>query len=252
MINIEPIEITIRFDAPTELREWLFCLIKRLKYSIKSFRDIVCQMSYQTANPNQWGENSYMEEEIRELLDNCQWNNIYDIIEETYRQIPMDIKEDYTSSLNDFFYNKGYGWKLENGQVLSRGDGAFEESISSAVTCVKDTNPDAFYEIREALVDISKRPEPDVTGAVQHSMAAVECLCKQLTGTPNDTLGKIINDNREKFPSPLDSALHHLWGFASNHGRHVIEGKSPTFEEAELVVHICASIIPYLKATITD
>ena len=246
-INIKPIEITIRFDAPTELREWLFCLIKRLKYSIKSFRDIVCQMSYQTANPDQWGENSYMEEEIRELLANCRWNNIYDIIEETYKQIPMNTKEDYTSSLNDYFYNNGYGWKLENGQVLSRGDGAFEESMSSAVTCVKDTNPDAFNEIREALVDISKRPEPDVTGAVQHSMAALECFCRSIFGEEKKTLGEIIKNHRDDIAKPLDNAMEKLWAFASNYGRHVQEGNVPLFDDAEFVVHICASLIVYFN-----
>lgn len=247
-INIEPREITIRFDAPTELREWLLGLIKKLKYSIASFRDIVCQMSYQTANPNQWGENSYMEEEIRGLLANCQWNNIYDIIEATIEALPPQCKKTFSDSINSFFISNGYGWKLENGQIISRGEDAFEQSIKSAVECVKDTNPDAYSEINKALVDISKRPEPDITGAVQHSMAALECFCRSFFNDERKTLGELIKHYRNKIPNPLDVAIEKLWAVSSEQGRHIKEGKTPAFEEAELTVHICASLIEYFKS----
>lgn len=246
-IPIEPSEISIRFKAPAELREWLFGLIKRLKYSIKSFRDIVCQMSCQSPNPNQWGENSYMEDEIRELLAKCQWNIIYDIIEETYKQIPVSTRKDYTTSLNNFFCVNGYGWKLENGQVLSRGDDAFEQSVKSAITCIEFSNSDAYYEIKEALVDISKRPEPDVTGAIQHSMAALECFCRSLLNDEKHTLGELITHHRDSIPKPLDVAMEKLWAFSSEQGRHIKEGKAPSFHEAELTVHICASLIVYFN-----
>ena len=244
-INIEPVEITIRFDAPAELREWLFCLVKRLKYSIKSFRNIVCQMSYQNANPNQWGENSYMEEEIRELLANCKWYYIYDIIEETYKQLPTTARGNFTTSLNNFFCSNGYGWKLEDGRILSRGDDAFEETIRLTTTCIEQTNPDAFSEIKEALFDISKRPEPDVTGAIQHSMAALECFCRTVFNDRNSTLGDIIKHHRDKIAKPLDSAMEKLWAFASNYGRHLQEGNVPVFDDAEFVVRVCASLIVY-------
>lgn len=49
-------------------------------------------------------------------------------------------------------------------------------------------------------------------------------------------------------PKPLDVALDKLWGFCSEYGRHLNEGKAPAFEEAQLVVGICASIITYLQS----
>lgn len=250
IIPIEPPEISIRFDAPIELRVWLFSLVKGLNFPLKKFRGIVCLKSYQASDPNQYSENEYMENEIHVLLDNCKWNYIYDIIEAMYEQFGYAVKSEYRKEVNNFFIHNGYGWKMDgNGQIVSRGDDAFEQSIQSAIICIENSNPDAYSEIKEALIDISKRPAPDITGAIQHSMAAVECLCKYLFGTPSDTLGKIIKDNRDKFPNPLDVVLDKLWGFTSNYGRHVIEGKTPSYEEAELVVHICASLIPYLKKT---
>ena len=103
---------------------------------------------------------------------------------------------------------------------------------------------DAASKLKEALQDISRRPKPDVTGAVQHGMAALECLAKDLLGEPNATLGQVIE--RLDLPSPIDEAVRKMWGFASNQGRHVAEGKRPDFPEAMLTVHFCAALISYL------
>ena len=47
-------------------------------------------------------------------------------------------------------------------------------------------------------------------------------------------------------PPPLDTALHKLWGFASEQGRHIQEGREPRFEEAELVVTVASAVSVYL------
>lgn len=246
-IHIEPVKISKKWEAPIELREWILSLIMRLNYSIKSFRNIVCQMSFQTADPNQYSENEFMVSEVRTLLENCKWHHIYDIIEQTYKELPNNSKENFQTHINNFFLSNGYGWKLENGRVLSRGDDAFEQSVKSAVTCIELSNSDAYYEIKEALVDISKRPEPDVTGAIQHSMAALECFCRCLLDDEKHTLGELITHHRDSIPKPLDVAMEKLWAFSSEQGRHIKEGKAPSFHEAELTVHICASLIVYFN-----
>lgn len=251
-INIVPVEISIRFDAPPELRAWLLPLVKRLNFSIASFREIISQTSFLSLDSNQWSENLFMESEIKELLDKCQWNYIYDIIEETYTQLPTNKKEEFASNINKFFISNGYGWKLDKGLILSRGDDAFEQSINSAINCIEQSNPDAHSEIRKALVDISKRPESDVTGAVQHSMAALECLCRDYFDDSKRNLGDLIKIYRDRIPKPLDDAMAKFFGFASQHGRHIEEGNMPSFEDAELTVHLCASLIVYFKKSLKD
>ena len=59
-----------------------------------------------------------------------------------------------------------------------------------------------------------------------------------------DTLGQIIG--RLSLPQPLDQALHKLWGFASEQGRHIQEGREPSFDEAELVVTVASAVSVYL------
>ena len=101
-------------------------------------------------------------------------------------------------------------------------------------------------EIRKALQNMSKRPTPDITGSVQHSVAALECLCREITGNKKATLGKLINDNPNIVPKPLDKVVSEIFGFASENGRHLREGCAHSYEEAELVVHLSASLCTYL------
>ena len=74
-------------------------------------------------------------------------------------------------------------------------------------------------------------------------MAALECVAREVDGS-TDTLGQIIK--RLMIPQPLDGALHRLWGFASEQGRHIQEGREPGFEEAELVVTVASAVSVYL------
>ena len=78
--------------------------------------------------------------------------------------------------------------------------------------------------MKEALDDISGRPMPDVTGAIQHAMAVLEAAAREVTGQPKPTLGKLVP--MLSLPAPLDQAVHRPWGYASDRGRHVREGQS--------------------------
>jgi hypothetical protein len=40
--------------------------------------------------------------------------------------------------------------------------------------------------------------------------------------------------------------MEKIWGFASEQGRHLREGKEPTQEETELAVHVAAAVATYL------
>lgn len=133
---------------------------------------------------------------------------------------------------------------MEDGRIVFRGSEAFGLATRDAVACMQLAGtPTAANEVHEALKDISRRPSADVTGAVQHAMAALECVAREVDGS-TETLGQIIK--RLTIPPPLDGALHRLWGFASEQGRHIQEGRSPSFEEAELVVTVASAVSVYL------
>lgn len=104
-------------------------------------------------------------------------------------------------------------------------------------------------ELREALRDLSRRPTPDVTGAIQHAMAGLECFARTMTSEESPTLGELLKRHRDLLPPPLPDAVSKLWGFASERGRHLREQREPSDAEAELVVHVAAAIVAYLART---
>ncbi|OJA64484.1 hypothetical protein BGV68_01360 [Burkholderia ubonensis] len=76
-------------------------------------------------------------------------------------------------------------------------------------------------------------------------MASLECIAREVAGS-TATLGDVIKAHRDLMPRPLDVAVEKIWGFTSERGRHLIEGREPTAEEAELIVGLAATIGAYL------
>lgn len=242
-IDIPQPKITIRNEAPQELRIYLLQIMQEYE-GLKLIRRWVCLILKEAEDPNNWAENKFMKSEIQSLLLNCPWYKIYDIIEYFYEQ--TNYKEDFEKSINEYFIDKGIGWKLVHGNIETRGEQVFEHKVTETVDLLGRANLQTSQnEIKEALKDMSKRPSPDLTGAVQHSVAALECLSREITGDKS-TLGALITNNPNIVPAPLDKSIHAVFGFASNYGRHLKEGNNPKYEETELVVHLCATLCSYL------
>lgn len=245
-IEIPQSPIIVRNDAPFAFRSYLFQLMRRYEKSLKKIRSYVCFITKEAEDSNNWGENDFMKNEIQSILENCPWYRIYDIIEYFYENL-LGYKTEFEKDINDYFTEKGIGWKLSKGIIEIRGEEAFEQKNAEAVDVLyKAKLITSQNEIQEALKDMSKRPTPDITGSVQHSVAALECLCREITGDKKATLGKLINDNPNIVPKPLDNVIKEVFGFASEQGRHLREGGGPNYEEAELVVHLSASLCAYL------
>jgi len=153
--------------------------------------------------------------------------------------------------INEYFLEAGVGWRLVDGQLESRGAEGFETSVDTARDALESARlPTARGEIHEALRDLSRRPDPDLTGAIQHGMAALECTAREVVGDPRATLGEIIKRYPDLLPKPLDDALAKMWGYASEMGRHVREGRTPEGAEAELIVGVAAAACSYLASVL--
>lgn len=125
-----------------------------------------------------------------------------------------------------------------------RDDADFEEAVHSSQTALAQTGFDvAAKEIREALNDLSRRPEADLTGAIHHALGALEATARYVSGT-NEDLGKLAS--KIGLPAPLDGALKQMWGSSSNFGRHVSPTKVPSQEQAQLIVHLSSAYCHYL------
>ena len=241
-------EIRVRHDAPYELRGVIVDIAYGSDFKPKTLRPLVCRaLRKRPDTNNNWSEYPNIDEEIRNLLDECEWYRIYDVIEEIYRGAAPYQAEKFEQEVNSYFREEGIGWQLTSGKIEVRGEEGFESTLIDAhLTLVEGGLQTASKEIHEAIGDLSRRPDPDITGAIQHSMAALECVARDVCGDPKATLGKLLGRFKGLIPKPLDTAIEKVWGFASEMGRHLQEGRAPEFEEAELVLRLCASVSSYL------
>lgn len=251
--------IAVTRDAPYELRGVVVDIAYESGFGPHRLRSIVCQVLRVREDPGNWSAFPNVDSEVRDHLDKCEWYEVYDIVEAIYADLLRESQEyhrpgesirpqHFMDELNKYFLKKGVGWQLTDGEVRVRGEQAFENTLTDATNILTEAGrPTAAKEIRQALHDLSRRPEADLTGALQHAIAAVECVMRDVTGDQRATLGVLLSRYKGTIPAPLDQAVEKIWGFASEQGRHLKEGKEPNHEEAELAVHVAAAVAAYLS-----
>lgn len=251
-------EITVRDDAPEELRGVLVDLAYESGLIPGEVRSVVCRTLRRREDPSNWSPFPNIDQEARGHLDDCAWPEVYDCAEALYGRLinqhvvvsgkHVPAASHFEEELNKYLRQRGIGWQMRSGRLEVRGSEAFERSLANIRGEVEASGRTAAAnEIHEAISDLSRRPQPDITGAIQHALAALECVARDVTGDPKATLGTILARHPGLLPPPLDQAIDKLWGFASEQGRHVREGRVPTFEEAEIAVHVAAAAARYLS-----
>jgi hypothetical protein len=246
-------EITIREEAPEGLRVTVLETARQLGWGPSSIRDVLCSVLRVRPDQGNWSEYPNIWDEVQYLFYNCPWFKVYDFIEALHSALGQHNRRtggeahQFAEAVNAYFIEEGVGWQLVNGEVVTRGAEAFESVIREASTAIHESGrPTASTHLHEALQDMSRRPTADLSGAVYHAMGAMECVARDLSGNSKATLGEILKSYPGLLPRPLDTALSQIWGFASNEARHVVEGRAPSREEAELLVGLCASLCTYL------
>lgn len=239
-------EITVREETPEELRCALLHIAEEAGLTHRQLRHIVCKVLRKIPDSNNWSDLNIWGE-VQDLISYCDWFRVYDIAEAIYKGLPREPAKEYENSLNDYFRENGIGWQMNLGKIITRGPDAIEAVVRKAISKTEASGQKtANNELNEAIRDLSRRPDPDVTGAIQHAMAALECVAKEICGEPKATLGKLLS--KLPLPKPLDVVIDKAWGYASEKGRHLQEGQIPGYEEAVLVVGLASTVATYLSS----
>jgi hypothetical protein len=193
---------------------------------------------------------------LKALLAQWPWYRVYDFIETISAEMngwevgddwEYNPYDEFEYTLNQYFCHAGIGWQLKNGRLKARGSEALRVILQRSASALKETPlQTAQGEIHEAITDLSRRPLADLTGSIQHAMAALECVFRVVSNDPNPTLGKLLKHYPGLIPAPLETAIEKAWGYASNMARHIEEGNEPTRDEAELVVGVATAVATYL------
>lgn len=80
-LSIEPAEITVRHDAPEEMRGVIADIAENLGLRPTQMRTLLCRLFYKRPDPSNWSEYPNIRDEVRMLLDKCAWFEVYDAIE---------------------------------------------------------------------------------------------------------------------------------------------------------------------------
>ena len=251
----KPKDISVWEDAPEALRHFALDQLYTANYGPTKIRDLLCAMLH--VRP--WAPPEKARREAESLIYECEWFKVYDFMEAIYadlKRAPVsdyqdrdeDKAQDFHNSLNAFFVDEGIGWQMIEGGIVTRGTEVFESNMHAAVQTLDAAGrTTARDEIHEALSDLSRRPDGDLTGAIQHAMAALECVARDVCGDQRATLGEVIRRYPGKIPKPLDQAVEKAWGFASDRARHMREGPKPDRKEVELIVGLAATVATYLS-----
>ena len=257
--------ITIREDAPYKLRWEVVTAAYNADLLPLELRKLVCVRLREApviSNTSPYDVTL----EVRNHLNCCAWHYVYDIIEDIAHSPKLSSlaafalnlqtmgkgttnNQIFHEAINNVFREEGIGWKLVDGEVTYRGDKAFEH-ISHAAPRQLDQAElgKASSELKEAFIDLSRRPNPDLSGAIHHAEMAVECVMQRACGN-HKKFSHLVKDLHERgaIPTPLNTAVEKLWGYASQYGRHGVEDKDPHADDVELVVHVAAAVAGYLS-----
>lgn len=260
-------EITIRDAVPAKFRESLLWIaVNKCGLERSTVLDIVRDVLRiwdddgveHTSDPSEL-------DKLRMLITECEWFRVYDIAEAIYSHLHAEfrtvtdlmgtrreqtwrhLEDEVNASLREL----GIGWQMKDGLIQTRANDAFEATVTAATSALQEAAlPTAESELKEALHDLSRRPEPDLSGAITHAMGALECVARQVTGDPKSTLGHILKKHPGLLPKPLDSAAQKVWGYSSEMARHVREGRALSWEDAQVVVGLCAVLSTHLASAL--
>lgn len=238
-------EINIRHEAPADLRAAIVSIAYRCGFAPSDLRLLLCGILYRAPDKSNWSEYPNIDYEVGNLIEDLEWFEVYDFIEclagNTRHKGTL-----FSEEVNHYFRVAGVGWQLLDQKIQVRGSEAFEAAVREGQQFLSQQNrTTAAYELHEAIQDLSRRPTPEISGAIQHAMAALECVARDVAGS-KATLGQLIQQNPTMFPRPLDQIVEKAWGYTSNFGRHLTEGAPPQFDEAELMVGISGVLCRYL------
>jgi hypothetical protein len=151
-------------------------------------RTAICRVLGVRPDPSNWSEYPNIWGEAQDLTYGCEWFRFYDIVEALYAsfarndgQSGLQDARRFAEAVNGFFVEEGIGWRLVEGEIVTRGPEGFETIVKDATAALEaSARPTASQHLHEALQDLSRRPQADLPGAIYHAMGALECVARDL------------------------------------------------------------------------
>jgi hypothetical protein len=199
---------------------------------------------------HQW-ESLY--EQVEEGFFQIDWNRVYDFLE-----FIAPLGESITGFSNDSF-------KSDCNRILEREKSAYGfvagriAPITSAIEMseIEEATSTPFdpinYQIKNALILLSNRENPDYRNSIKESISAVETAVRIINNTPKATLSSAIMKLKKKIEihPDLEEGFKKIYNYTSDaHGfRHgLMNQPNVPFHDAKFMLVACSAFVNLLIA----
>lgn len=185
---------------------------------------------------------------IRDYFFQCEWHDVYSMIEETLEHYPyqrISNKDSFIISMNNMLIRENSAYQIT--EITS------EQEIQSIEEALENTSPYSGVQqhLNQALKLMSDRQNPDYRNSMKESISAVEGICRIISGDKNDTFKKAIAKIETKYQlhSSLKEGFNKLYTYTSDGDgiRHaMLEESNLTYIDAKFMLVACTNFINYL------
>ena len=265
-MGLEPVEEPIqRETASKELRTkvWNILYLYSLKpnscqyIAASSLNDFFQVFYIHFLNkPLDERSNYYLENErlLKVLIFDSSWDHFFELIEflcEWKEQLSFSAR--YISLeevFNDFLEEENSAYRIVDGLVIEITSEVEVKEIEEAVT--KNPYENSKKHLKQAIILMADRENPDFRNSIKESISAVESLVKTITGDDKATLGqalKKIEEGHSEFHGAYKAAFEKLYGWTSDGDgiRHALmEESNLTKADARFMLVACSAFTNYL------
>ena len=264
-----PVRAALQIDSIDEgLRNRLWTLIsKHFFYNLPSQRGVMSDfLPLQTEAHNTFKDiwHSYLKYPVDDIGTSyitafqalkgyflkCPWYDVYNLVEFLGGELKEPLRQKYISESNEILKEEMSGYRFISGCISpitgEQEIAAIEKALAS---------PDSLRPVREhlkqALVHLSDRANPDYRNSIKESISAVEALSRIISGLSNATLGpalKAVDTTTKLHPSLKDGFLK-IYGYTSNSDgiRHaMLDEPDLDLEDALFMLVSCSAFVNYL------
>jgi len=189
---------------------------------------------------------------IREYFFNCEWNEVYDLLEFLVR-IYCKEKPRLSDYLNQVLARELAGYKFIDGTLVDITDPQESQMLAEALADTRFTPVTSHLE--RALNLLADRKQPDYRNSIKESISAVEAMARVVSGNPKATLGEALKvlERKGHLHPALKEGFSKLYGYTNDDDgiRHaMLEEPNLGQSDAKYFLLSCTSFINYLKANL--
>lgn len=194
--------------------------------------------------------------EIKNIFYSYEWYEVYDFIEFTVDNYPLEgDNQKFMILCNSFLERELSAYRFVGGKITRITS---QEEISEIEEALNIPEPfkAVSIHIKRALALFSDKKAPDYRNSIKESISAVEAICKLIVKKERPDLGQALKilENEIGLHPALKKAFNNLYGYTSDAKgiRHALLEEAELYpEDAKFMLISCSAFVNYLVSKIS-